>query len=77
MSESTKLYQVFKDLFEDGLEGLSESDISIDTVPNWDSLNHLRLMMSIEETFKIELSPDDFQNLTSFSELNSHIQKSI
>ena len=77
MGESTKLYKVFKDLFEDGIDGLAECDISIDTVPNWDSLNHLRLMMTIEETFMIELSPDDFQNLTSYSELNSHIQKSI
>ena len=52
---------------------LDETDISIDTVSNWDSLNHLRLMMSVEENFNIELSPDDFQNLTSFDELQSFI----
>ena len=34
-----------------------------------DSLNHLRLMMAIEEEFNMQLSPDDFQTLTSFTEI--------
>ena len=76
MSQTNKLLKLFRELFGEGIEGLSEEQISIDTVYNWDSLNHLRLMMSVEESFNVQLSPDDFQNLTSFQELNSHLQNS-
>lgn len=32
---------------------------SPDTVESWDSLNHLNLVMAIEEEFKVSLTPDD------------------
>jgi len=69
MENSNSLVTIMKELFGDSLRDLSYKDISIDTVHNWDSLNHLRLMMAIEEEFNMQLSPDDFQTLTSFTEI--------
>lgn len=34
-------------------------------VPTWDSLGHVNLMMSLEQTFDIQLDVDDFPRLTS------------
>ena len=69
MENSNSLVTIMKELFGDSLRDLPYKDISIDTVHNWDSLNHLRLMMAIEEEFNMQLSPDDFQTLTSFTEI--------
>jgi acyl carrier protein len=66
MIDTNKLLLLFKELFEDEFSHLDSENLSIDTVPSWDSLTHLRLMMAIEESFSIELSPEDFQDLTSF-----------
>jgi acyl carrier protein len=32
---------------------------SPETLESWDSLNHLNLVMAIEEEFNVELTPDD------------------
>lgn len=34
-------------------------------LPAWDSLGHVNLMMSVEQTFDIQLDVEDFPTLTS------------
>lgn len=37
--------------------------------PRWDSLNHVLLMVAIEETYKLQLSPDEVVSLLSVGEI--------
>lgn len=49
--------------------GLSEAqindDTSPDTVPAWDSVTHLNLVMAIEEAFGVSFSPEETMEMTS------------
>lgn len=37
-----------------------------DSIENWDSVNHLNLVLAIEETFDIELTEDESVEILSF-----------
>jgi acyl carrier protein len=37
----------------------------------WDSLNHLRLIMAVEEEFAVRLEPDEIANIASLTDLQS------
>ena len=39
--------------------GTLDEDSSPETIPSWDSLNHLNLVMAVESEFGISLSPQD------------------
>ena len=69
-----ELIEIFKDVFgEENIEDIDPNNISIDTLSVWDSLKHLRLLMTIEEKYNLNLTPNDFQELTSFSVINNYI----
>ena len=38
-------------------------ETSRDSAEQWDSLNHLRLITALEETYSIRLSMDEIENL--------------
>ena len=60
-----KLKPIFDDLFEiDDLE--LTPNLTADDVPGWDSLNHIRLILSVQKAFNIKLSAievGDLENL--------------
>lgn len=41
------------------------ADAAIDVLPEWDSVAHVNLMMSIEQEFDLFLEVEDFARLTS------------
>ncbi len=41
-------------------------DSSMDTVPSWDSLRHMNLVLALEEEFKVTIPDEDAGNITSF-----------
>lgn len=43
-------------------------------LPTWDSLGHVNLMMSIEQTFDIQLEVEDFPKLTSVPAILKHLK---
>jgi acyl carrier protein len=49
--------------------GLAEDAVKVsdgpETVPTWDSLAHLNLMLALEAEFGVELAPDDAMRMTS------------
>ncbi len=70
-----ELINIFNEVFgEDNIKDLDPNNISIDTLSVWDSLKHLRLLMAIEQEFNLNLTPNDFQELTSFSIINNYIK---
>jgi len=48
---------------------------SISTVANWDSLAQLRLVMAIEEEFKIRFPSDSIMEMTSLSAFKTALEK--
>ncbi len=41
-------------------------DSSMDTVPSWDSLRHLTLVLALEEEFGVQIPDDDAGSITSY-----------
>lgn len=65
-----------RSVFADTL-GLDPDAVTADTSrqsePAWDSLNHLRLVTAVEETFRIRLSMAQIQAVTTAGELETMI----
>ena len=55
-----ELKEVFSDTFGLRPEDVSDN-LTSDTMDNWDSLNHLRLVTAIEEAFGVTLSMADIE----------------
>lgn len=45
------------------------------TLPKWDSFNHIHLVVAIEDTYGIELSPDEIVSLLSVSDVARLLQE--
>jgi acyl carrier protein len=43
---------------------------SPETIPTWDSVAHLNLVLTIEAEYGVELSPDDAMRMTSVDAIN-------
>ncbi len=43
-----------------------DSEASMDTLPSWDSLRHMNLVLALEEEFKVVIPDEDAGNITSY-----------
>jgi acyl carrier protein len=43
-----------------------DSETSMDTIPTWDSLRHMNLVLALEEEFKVSIPDEDAGNITSY-----------
>ncbi len=50
-------------------------DASMKTMPEWDSLKHMEVILSIEREFKIELTGDEIADMTSVSAINNVLEQ--
>jgi acyl carrier protein len=52
--------------------GVDHTEVSPETgplmVPQWDSLNHMRLVAAIEETYHVQLTTDEITNVLSVAD---------
>jgi acyl carrier protein len=63
-----RLTQIFEDVFdEDSIQVTSE--LSAKDVDGWDSLAHIRLILTIERAFKIKFSTSEIGKLQNVGEL--------
>jgi acyl carrier protein len=70
-----QLGEVFEDVFDETI-ALRESTTAQD-VDGWDSLTHVRLMMSVEKRFRVRFSTFEISNLANLGELVSLIQAKV
>jgi acyl carrier protein len=64
----TRLAEVFQDVFdEDSIQVTPE--LSAKDVDGWDSLTHIRLILTIEKTFKIKFSTSEIGKLENVGDL--------
>jgi len=50
-------------------------DASMKTMPEWDSLKHMEVILSIERHFKVELTGDEIADMTSLSAINTLLEQ--
>ena len=65
-----RLQQIFREAFENDKLTLSDS-FSPETLPEWDSLAHVKLMMGCEEEFGVKFSIEEQIESTSAGKLKS------
>ena len=53
------------------------ADSSVDNLDRWDSVNHMHLVIALEEEFDIEFQDNDAVELISYELIRSHLQEKL
>ncbi len=69
-----KIIKVMNEVFD--IDNANEQ-ISQKNCDKWDSLNHLNLILSLEETFNISFEPEEIAQMKDFSSVETMIKKKI
>jgi acyl carrier protein len=69
-----RVQTAFRDIFDDDSIVLSEGMTAAD-VENWDSLNHIDMIVAIESEFKIKFTTSDVTSLKNVGELIALVDK--
>jgi acyl carrier protein len=69
----SKLNDVFHDVFDDD-QIILNPQLSANDVEGWDSLRHIRLLLTVERTFKIKFSVSEIGRLKNVGDLATLIQ---
>ena len=74
MSNNLKKYaSSFKETFQ--IKDKDLKNLKYQSIENWDSIGHMTLMSSLEETFQITLETDDIINFSSFEKGKKILKK--
>jgi acyl carrier protein len=69
-----RLTDIFRDVFDDpGL--VINPQLTADDVDGWDSLYHIRLMLSVQEAFRIKFSALEIGQLKNVGDLATLIER--
>ena len=60
-----RVRSIISKLFRLPPEGIG-SNTSVDTIEKWDSLNHIKLVLALEETFQIEFTEMEIVEMMSY-----------
>ena len=50
-----------------------KDDASTQNLENWDSLNHMNLVVALEQEFEIRFDDDEIMNIVSFNEVANNV----
>lgn len=50
-------------------------DASQDTLPSWDSLKHMNLVLALEQAFGVQIPDEDAADITSFALIKVVLQE--
>jgi len=59
-----RVQRIFSDVFQIPIDDV-KPESSPDTIPNWDSLQHLNLVLALEQEFQVQFSPEEIEQLLS------------
>ena len=71
-----KISTIFNNIFNLKNFKLKKSTSAKD-ISNWDSLNHIKLIVMIEKEFKIKFSADEIVEMKNVGDLIKNIKKKI
>jgi acyl carrier protein len=69
------LIKIFSIIFKIKEKNIKET-INFRNQKNWDSLNHVKLIMAIESKFKMKFNPEESMYLNSFKKILEVVNKS-
>ncbi len=67
---------IMSTIFEIDINTINDNS-SFDLIENWDSMNHMNLIVALEEEFNIQFSDDDIENLLNFKLIKFIIKELI
>jgi acyl carrier protein len=71
-----RLTNIFRDIFdEDSIEAVPE--LSAKDIEGWDSLAHIRLILTIEKTFKIKFATSEVREIENVQDIVSVIKARV
>lgn len=70
----SQVKEIVADLFNLPADQVND-DAGPGTIESWDSLQHLNLVVAVEETFNIRLEPEDIQGMTSVGAIAKTVEK--
>lgn len=71
-----QLEELVRALFNDD-EIVLEDDVAWSEIPGWDSLAHVNLMFSVEETFRVEFDDDELGTFATVGDLKRGLERRI
>jgi acyl carrier protein len=71
-----QIEQIISELFNVEVATLSQES-STETVPGWDSMGQLLVVVELEQQFGLEISPEDGEGLTSVARIERFIKSSM
>ena len=71
-----RLSAIFVDVFDDDTLAL-KAETTADDVDGWDSLSHIRLVLSVEKAFNVKFSAAEVGKLKNVGELVGLIQAKV
>jgi acyl carrier protein len=74
LNNKTSLIKVFSLIFKIKEKNIKET-INFKNQKNWDSLNHVKLLMAIESKFNVKFHPEESMYLNSFKKILDTINK--
>ena len=63
-----KVLKIFSILMDVSIKNLNKNS-NPDTIENWDSLSHVKMIMEIESEFNIDLLPDEAMDIFSIDDV--------
>ena len=72
----SQLNEIFRDVLDNDDINLS-SETTADDIEEWDSLNHIQLVVAIEKKFKIRFNASEIQSWKNVSEMVVSIQDKL
>ena len=70
------LEKIFREVFDDEKLKITEKTKATD-IEEWDSLNQIKLIISCEKNFSIQLKPREVNTLQNVGEMLSHLTKKL
>ncbi len=74
MSSEQKLKNLLSNVFNVSADSINENS-SVDTIENWDSLNHLKLVLALEQEFDISFSEEQTVEILNFPLIKMTLQE--
>lgn len=78
MNSSTwnSLRRIAADIFNRPAESLP-ADASPETIESWDSVQHLSLVLAIEEHFGVQIDPEEFEKMNSLGAIATLLESKL
>ena len=73
MTIHNRLEQVFREVFDDDSLVLNDAMTAAD-VAGWDSVAHINLMFTIEQSFGVQFSGNQLAEFTNIGEIKSFLE---